>query len=1113
MNPPLPIVRFLAAIAVALGVGASPAALGQEYLWTTIAGSIGGPGMSDGVGAGARLNYPTSLALASDGSFYLADRYNHSVRRLTPEGVVTTVAGNADVPGDADGTGRAATFRGLSGIAINADGLIFIADTENQTIRTMTPGGVVTTLAGRAGVLGSTDGALSEARFRYPSGLAFDQAGNLFVADSGNHTIRKITRDGRVSTLAGRAGEYGHVNGTGGDARLNSPFGIVVAPDGTLYVSEDSNIIRRVSQTGAVSDVAGSWEFDGGADGVGIEARFDTPRGLVMDANGDLIVADHSNYALRRVTTAGVVTTIAGALGQSGYRDGPAAEARFNAPWGLALDAQGALYIAEYWNMTVRRLDLSGDVVTVAGAPLASGRTDGVGTAARFDYPQATAVDAAGTVFVADSYNNSIRKIARDGTVTTIVGLSAGFWSPAGIVVAPDGVLYVADRGNEVIQRVAQDGTVTVWAGQKGRSGSTDGARTSARFSGPEGMEIDAAGNIYVADSNNFTIRKITPQGTVSTVAGRAGEHGSADGPGAQARFFDVSDVALDAAGNLYVSDTSNHIVRKITADGMVSTIAGRAGQEGLVDGPAMEARFSRVQGVAVDRTGNVFVSERNTGSLIRKITPEGMVSTVGGKVGLEWVMTGDGVGSQGRFNHAWGLSTGPDGTLYVADSAHHRIVTGVPYAPEIVVFDAADESGTELSNGQSTPVDFGNARLGVPVVRAFRVANTGVLPLVVESVTVPAGYRVLDAPAWPAEVAPRGALTISVQLEAGALGVSAGSIQLDSNDLDEATFNFPVTGRVVAPEIVVRQGTGSGAPELVNGQESPVDIGGTIQGTPAPREFVIGNVGDVDLRVDAVSLPGGYETTGLPATPFAVAPGALVRFHIVLTTLAVGTHAGPVRILNDDPDEPEFHFPITASVFIPPPVVAVVQATTALNRQTGLREQTVRVVNDTTATVPAYALVIRGLPEGVAVHNATEKRADESFVLLVRQSLTPRSTVDVVVEYFSANRLPVAMNPSLTVEVVLDPPDDAAGDGSGTFTIDRIVRLETGDFLIEFPSVIGRTYQIQYSADGIGWKESPVPLTATATRTQWIDRGPPRTDQPPSAVAARWYRVKEAAP
>jgi hypothetical protein len=243
------------------------------------------------------------------------------------------------------------------------------------------------------------------------------------------------------------------------------------------------------------------------------------------------------------------------------------------------------------------------------------------------------------------------------------------------------------------------------------------------------------------------------------------------------------------------------------------------------------------------------------------------------------------------------------------------------------------------------------------------------------------------------------------------------------------------------------------------------------------------------------------------------VAPGALVRFQIVLTTPAVGTHAGPVRILNDDPDEAEFQFPVTGSVFIPPPVVAVVQTTTTLNRQTGLREQIVRVVNDTTATVPAYALVIRGLPQGVDVHNATEKRADGSFVLLVRQSLAPRSTVVVVVEYASANRLPVAMDPSLTVEVVLDPPDDAAGDGSGSFAIERIVRLATGDFLLEYPSVAGRTYQIEYSADGLGWKQSPVPLTATATRTQWIDRGPPRTDEPPSAVATRWYRIREAAP
>ena len=194
-------------------------------------------------------------------------------------------------------------------------------------------------------------------------------------------------------------------------------------------------------------------------------------------------------------------------------------------------------------------------------------------------------------------------------------------------------------------------------------------------------------------------------------------------------------------------------------------------------------------------------------------------------------------------------------------------------------------------------------------------------------------------------------------------------------------------------------------------------------------------------------------------------------------------------------------------------PVVSVVQQETVLNRQTGLREQTIRVVNDTTATVPAYRLLIAGVPAGVTVANATEVRADGTVVVLVRQPLAPFSSFDLVLEYASANRQPVVIDPLIITEAVLVPPDDAAGEGTAAFEIERAVWLpEAGGLLLEFGSVPERLYAVEYSDDGVAWKTSPVSVRGAGNRTQWIDRGPPRTVSPPGAQPLRFYRVRALA-
>jgi sugar lactone lactonase YvrE len=316
----------------------------------TLAGSATDSGSADGTGAAARFNGPDGVAVDEAGDAFVADRHNNTIRKITPAGVVTTLAGSAAAySGSADGTGATASFNFPCGVAVDGAGNIFVADSFNDTIRMVTPAGVVTTLAGSAGSLGSTDGAGVAARFDRPSGVAGDGAGNLFVADMGNDTIRKITPSGVVTTLAGSATEApGSADGTGGDAHFNRPQGVAMDGAGNLFVTDTGNgTIRKVTPAGVVTTLAGTAGSWGSADGTGAAARFSTPYGVAVDRAGNVFVADVGNNAIRKITASGVVTTVVGVAAQTsvGNLPGPL-PASIIGPNGVAIDSSGTmLYI------------------------------------------------------------------------------------------------------------------------------------------------------------------------------------------------------------------------------------------------------------------------------------------------------------------------------------------------------------------------------------------------------------------------------------------------------------------------------------------------------------------------------------------------------------------------------------------------------------------------------------------------------------------------------------------------------------------------------------------------------------------------------------------------
>ncbi|HUJ44661.1 MAG TPA: NHL repeat-containing protein [Opitutaceae bacterium] len=602
------------------------------YSFTTLAG-LSSIGNDDGPASAARFSSPHGVTVDAAGNLFVADKGNHTIRKITPDGVVSTIAGKAGYSGSADGIGEVARFNQPFAIAVDTARNLYVADTVNLTVRKITPTGAVTTLAGLAGTQGSSDGSGSAARFCIPSGIAVDAGGNVYVADSGNNTIRKITPAGAVTTLAGTAGVFGSADGTGAAAEFFYPLALAVDAQDTIYLAEaGSCAVRKITPAGEVTTLV--------AAGMSI-----IPQGIAVDRAGNVFVSDYYNI-IRKIAAEGS-SVLAGKAGAEGSADGIGGAARFRNPFGLTTDAAGNLFVADRDNNTIRKITPSAAVTTIAGLGLDSslGSTDGPLPQARFNSLASAAFGPAGEIYVADTINSTIRKIVPDGVVSTLAG-SAGtagsadgtgsaalFNSPYGIAVDATGTVYVSDPGNDNIRKITPTGIVTTVAGDAtAPPGYADGTGSAARFNYPSGLAADGAGNVYVADRDNSAVRKITPAGVVTSLAGTAGSPGSTDGTGSAAAFETPQGVAVDSAGNIYVANAIRHgAIKKISPAGAVTILAGGAGGEAdSADGVGTAARFNKPLGLTVDRAGIVYVSDSENHT-IRRILPTGVVSTLAG--------------------------------------------------------------------------------------------------------------------------------------------------------------------------------------------------------------------------------------------------------------------------------------------------------------------------------------------------------------------------------------------------------------------------------------------------------------------------------------------------
>lgn len=667
--------------------GSALPAVAQTYNFTTEAGKLG-HGTTDGTGAAAEFFFPGGAVADGSGNLFVADTYNHCIRQVViSTGVVSLFAGTPGSPGTADGTGAAASFRYPVGMTFDSVGNLYVADSGNHTIRKVTTAGVVTTFAGSAGNPGDNNGSGTAGQFNNPRGITYDVTRNyLYVADTGNHLLRAIGASTPiVTTLAGFANIPGSSDGSIG--LLRSPTGVAMSGNYVFVADSGNHTIRRFDFLFGLSTVAGVAGKVGFVNAPGGNARFNQPQGICADSTGNLFVADLQNGCIRRIGANGAVSTL-----------GPTT---LSYPRGMCPDGSGGVFALDTGLHAVRRITSAGVVSLLAGR-VSAGDENGLGRAAGFNAPQGMTTTPDGAVYIADTRNHTIRKVALDGSVTVYAGSSgvsgsatgtvaeARFNGPAGIASDSLGNLYVADTGNHVVRRIAPDGVVHPLAGSAGLKGTTNGSGTAARFNEPLDLTVDRSGNVFVADSKNHSIRKITPTGVVTTFAGGAAVSGFNDGTGTAARFNTPSGIDIDSLGSLYVADRLNGTVRKITVAAVVTTFAGLAGNKGTTDGTGTAARFGEPAGLVVDASNQIIVSDLYYHSL-RRITPSRVVSTLAGQAWLTDQSTilnflpyggdVDGVGTVATFYLPSALALDETGSLYILDRGNNTLRKGTPPA------------------------------------------------------------------------------------------------------------------------------------------------------------------------------------------------------------------------------------------------------------------------------------------------------------------------------------------------------------------------------------------------------------------------------------------------
>ncbi|MBZ5580784.1 MAG: hypothetical protein LAQ30_01025 [Acidobacteriia bacterium] len=688
----------------ALALLAASAGFAQQYVVSTLAG--GAPPAATSQAASVSIGQPRRVFVDSAGNVYFSSL--NSVFKLSGGTTLTLVAGNSRAGFSGDrGPAVNAQLNGPQGVAVDSAGNVYIADAMNNRVRVVSSAGIINTFAGNGqpgaySFLGDNGPAI-QANLHLPSGVAVDGAGNVYIADTSNNSIRKVTPDGTITRIAGDT--YAGWQGDGGpatSAEFRGPEDVTLDSSGNIYVADTGNgCIRKITTDGNIATIVGALSATAGVapsigysgdNGPATQAGLIEPYSVAVDVFNNIYIAESVDSRIRKVDgKTNIVITIAGnGSGGFGGDGGPSTSAQLSTPTGVAVDTFPNLYVADSLNGRIRKIS-GGNISTVAGNGVYSYSGDnGPGVKAQLNDPGAVATDGFANVYIADSGNNVVRRVAPDGTITTLAGNgSAGFGgdngkaasaqlnAPGGVAVDKSNNLYIADTGNQRIRKVAPDGTISTFAGSgTAGSGGDGGPAASAQLNAPAGLAVDASGNLYIADSGNHRIRKVSG-GAITTVAGTGAQgYGGDGGPAANAQLNTPQAVAVDDSGNLFIADTNNYVVREVTASNRISTVAGSGvpGYSGDL-GPATLAQIGTPQGIAVDKIGAVYISDGAT--RIRKLFPGGIITTVAGKSTRGY--SGDGGDStNAQFSAPAGLAIafpgGSPSPIFVADSGNNAV-------------------------------------------------------------------------------------------------------------------------------------------------------------------------------------------------------------------------------------------------------------------------------------------------------------------------------------------------------------------------------------------------------------------------------------------------------
>jgi uncharacterized protein (TIGR03437 family) len=679
------------------------------------------------------------------GNIYLADIQAQRVRRIAPNGLISTVAGNG-IPGFSGDGGPAedALLDNPYAVAVDRVGNVYIADNGNNRIRKITVAtGIISTVAGNGSFRAAGDNGPATAAGLDPYEIAFDRDGNIYVADFSNDRIRKISAaTGIITTIAGSSTGFTGDGGPATAAMLDGPDAVAVDSTGNIYVSDQFNsVIRRISPDGIINTIAGSGDYgDDGDGGPAIRATLFLPDSIAVDPTGTKLYLLNLDRVRVIDLGAGVITKFAGtgSLGFGG--DGQSAlGATFYAPLGLTITANNDLLIADAGNHRIRRIR-NGMVDTIAGTDVKDG---GAATAAYLTEPEAAVATASGDLVISDTGGARIRKVsAVDGRISTIAGTgNAGYLegriaSPGGLALDPNGNVVFADYANHRVQRINPAGlpativgaTTTPKAGYSG-----DGIYAAgALLNEPSAVAYDAAGNLYIADSGNYRVRKVDAiSGMISTVAGtgRAGTTG-VGGPATQAPVNPRA-IAVDAGGNLYIADANNRVLKVGATSGLLTVVAGTGAPGFNGDGkPATTAQLSFPSSVAVDASGNLYIADFGNG-LLRKVDIAGMITTIAGS-GVRFVDRESGPALAIGMSPFY-VSVSPGGDIYITDAVNDRVRKLVPIVIRTLsIADGNNQSGNpgaKLAISAKAADQAGNGVAGVSVTFAVTSGNATVSP------------------------------------------------------------------------------------------------------------------------------------------------------------------------------------------------------------------------------------------------------------------------------------------------------------------------------------------------------------------------------------------------